>query len=231
MSALALAVTEADDADTANELPPNWQADPTLKAELPPHLDHRHYRRIVQAPFRYVVNVIGGTPAVWDLQRKRAVKPDTSKHPLRPRYRINGGKFFGTDRLYLARIVCEAVYGPAPTKEHEAHHEHLDRGNGWANLRWKTGEENRAIERIRPEQRGKQRGGSKNSNSKGFLNIHSMLFYRYRSRWSVKEVARLHNISPSQLRRILNGECRRDEVIAARKLYQPHWHLPPLKPI
>ena len=87
MTAAELVPTPKATSDPAPDLPPNWTPDPTLQAELPDHLDHRHFRRIVEAPTRYAVNVLGTAPYVWDLKLKRPVSPMSNGSNGKPKKR------------------------------------------------------------------------------------------------------------------------------------------------
>jgi hypothetical protein len=218
---------------SAIDLPPNWLADSTLQAELPSHLDYRHFRRIVESPDRYAVNILGTEPYVWDLKLQRPVPPmkdgssgkrksgktrsGTSSKPrkrIRLRFRLNLGCFGGIKRFLLSRLVCAAVKGAPQRSTFQANHENgnpLD--NHWRNLNWLTGEANRAIELVRPERMRTQKSGAANSNSKlSFAQLFRLIQTYDDHQTSESELATLFEISPAQVHRLVTGQSRNTEV-------------------
>jgi hypothetical protein len=238
-TALSTPTSSAADLD----LPPNWAPDETLKDDLVVvGFDYRHFRRITEAPHRYVVNITGAEPYVWDLDLKRPVPPmkpssngkpkkrrskaryprySTSqtmtkprKRPHRLRFRLNLGKTVGRKWPFLSRLICAAVYGAPPQSDSEAHHDNGNTlDNHWSNLHWRSPEANRAIERIRPERMRTQRSGAANSNSSlSFGQLFRLIQTYDDQQTSESDLAITFDISPAQVHRLVTAQSRTAEV-------------------
>lgn len=236
--------TAASETPTVSDLdfPPNWVSDATLKADLPDHLDHRHFRRITEAPTRYAVNILGIEPYVWDLKLNRSVPPMqagsagrpkrrkskaryprrlSSQTPIKPRkrphrlrFRLNLGKTVGRKWPFLSRLICTAVYGAPPQSNSEAHHDNGDvLDNRWSNLYWRSPEANRAVERIRPERMRTQRSGAANSNSKlTFGQLFHLIRIYDDGETSEGDLAVAFDISRAQAHRLVTAKSRTADV-------------------
>jgi hypothetical protein len=220
------------------DVPPNWKVDESLYNDLPRYLDYRVYRRIPLAPNRYAVRVDGLEPAVWDFDRQKALKPEMAgRDKNRPRYRLLHGDeltprgWVGSPiiaKVFLSRLVAEAVLGPPRKKTMEAHHgpDTNPLNNRWDNVRWLTKAQHIAIEMQRPgwgarvKHLKKPQGGELNHNAS--LDFYDLVafFKAWDYEKSQADLSKQFNISVSQVSRLLNGKSRAREArhacIAAR---------------
>jgi hypothetical protein len=206
-------------------LPPGWQPDESLQRHIPPPHDYRTFQRLPENPARYAVCVLGS--GVFDIYDNRFLsnRPKEKDCP-RQRYELNPGHNTKTFFRFNAWLVCRAALGPAPKPKLQAHHKD-DGGpkdDNWVNLMWQTPKQNRAIEAERKGPRpSKRRVGEANGRSKLHPENLKSFIRKYDQdqitghpiRWWWDAMA--NGISERQLRRIISGQSRQDEVAEIRR--------------
>jgi hypothetical protein len=233
-----------DSSDDTQQLPPNWQPDPSLREAIPDEYDWRLFRRLTAAPKKYAVNISGRHPYVWNLTKncpvepmhegskgcrlvqdpnpmilapKRAQRPKPTKQRIRMKLYL--GRLVGERTFTLARLVAEAVYGAPPHPKSQAHHKQTyeDRYDDvWSNVYWRSPGENLAIERVRPKP-PKQHAGALNTNAKLHRDtVQRIVFLADQRGIKAPKLAKQFRISPAHVRRILREEVWGDEVRAFR---------------
>lgn len=207
---------DAAPCNRAATLPPGWMPDTSLALEIPTSLLPETWCRILENPTRYAVDITGRL-GVFDLKAGKQATPQ-----------IKGGRtqFFlydlsGERRWFpQARLICRAVFGPAPTRIHQAAHLDDDRTyDHWSNLAWQTPTQNAG--RVAQQNR-KRMTGSKNpryklcSHALGELLTLVWMYNKPKAR-----VAQAFNVSAKYVGDLARGEARADEVreIAGYMLY------------
>jgi hypothetical protein len=239
MSAAAFAYYNPGCAEPAQpDVPPNWKVDESLRLDLPKHLDHRVYCRIPLAPDRYAVRVDGLEPAVVDMDRQVPLKPEMAgRDKNRPRYSLRHGAELTprgrvglscVTKVFLSRLVAEAVHGAPRRKTMEAHHgpDTNPLNNRWDNICWLTKAQHLALEMQRPgwharvKHLKKAQDGELNHNKTLDFDDLVAFFKAWNRKKSQADLSQQFNISVSQVSRLLNGKSRAIEAgiacIAAR---------------
>lgn len=233
MISAAARTLDASDPDD-DDLP--GRIEPRLEIDLPPSLNYKHYRTIPLTEGRYVVNVAGGVPQVYDLEANRALCPNIVKGG-RLRFRIAYGPNKSVKRVLLSRLVLQATQGPPQyyrnrKTAHQGHHSDKNRTNDHAsNLSWEVPTQHARIERNRPKsaepdkRMATQKYGEENSRLKSkktrnkitLTDIETIIKRRHEG-WSVLTLARDFRTTPTTIYRLIHAQTRLREVAAAYAL-------------